>query len=64
MIDYMNEHYGDKYHFQYSTPGNYVDAVANLNVTWPVKTDDMFPYSDNANGYWTGYFSSRPNDKA
>jgi len=24
----------------------------------------MFPYADNENSYWTGYFSSRANDKA
>ena len=23
----------------------------------------MFPYSDNLNDYWTGYFTSRPNSK-
>jgi len=23
----------------------------------------MFPYSDNPDAYWTGYFTSRPNDK-
>lgn len=33
------------------------------NVKFPVKTDDGFPYSDNDNAYWTGYFTSRPTDK-
>ena len=32
-------------------------------MEWPNKTDDLFPYSDTKNAYWTGYFSSRPNDK-
>lgn len=63
MIAYMNEHYGDKYHFKYSTPSNYVDAVAKRDVTWPAKYDDMMPYSDTPDSYWTGYFSSRANDK-
>jgi hypothetical protein len=63
MIDYMNANYNDTYIFKYSTPSKYVDAVAKYNVKWPTKYDDMFPYSDNPDGYWTGYFSSRANDK-
>lgn len=64
MIEYMNEHHSDKYLLRYSTPSDYIDAVAKqTNVTWPTKYDDMFPYSDNADSYWTGYFTSRPNDK-
>ena len=46
MIQYMNTHHSDKYHFRYSTPSDYVDAVAALDVEWPTKYDDMFPYSD------------------
>lgn len=64
MIEYMNANFGDKYHFQYSTPSNYVDAINALNISWPAKYDDMFPYSDNPDGYWTGYFTSRPNHKS
>jgi lysosomal alpha-mannosidase len=63
MIAYMNENYGEKYHFRYSTPSDYVDAVAKHDVKWPTKYDDMFPYSDSPDSYWTGYFSSRANDK-
>lgn len=63
MIAWMNEHHSDKFHFRYSTPGDYVDAVAKHNVTWPTKSDDMFPYSDGPDAYWTGYYSSRPNRK-
>lgn len=63
MIEYMNENYKDKYNFFYSTPSMYVDALATYNVSFPTKYDDMFPYSDNPDSYWTGYFSSRPNDK-
>lgn len=63
MIEYMNTHHGDRYHLKYSTPSDYVDAVFKHNVSWPTKYDDMFPYADNPDAYWTGYFSSRPNDK-
>jgi hypothetical protein len=63
MIAYMNANYADKYEFKYSTPSNYVDALASLNVTWPTKYDDLFPYQDNPSSFWTGYFSSRANAK-
>ena len=63
MIEYMNEHHSDKYFFRYSTPSEYVDALNKHNVTWPTKYDDMFPYADHPDAYWTGYFSSRANDK-
>jgi len=63
MIEYMNENYGDKFNLFYSTPSAYVDAVNSYNVTWPTKYDDMFPYADAADSVWSGYFSSRPNDK-
>lgn len=47
----------------YSTPSMYIDAVAKEDIEWPTKYDDMFPYANDENSYWTGYFSSRANDK-
>ncbi|KAK9090007.1 hypothetical protein Sjap_023184 [Stephania japonica] len=44
----------------YSTPSIYTDAKYATKESWPVKTDDYFPYADRANAYWTGYFTSRP----
>ncbi|KAG1370202.1 alpha-mannosidase [Cocos nucifera] len=44
----------------YSTPSIYTDAKYAANESWPLKTDDFFPYADNPNAYWTGYFTSRP----
>ncbi|XP_071696221.1 alpha-mannosidase-like [Rutidosis leptorrhynchoides] len=44
----------------YSTPSLYTDAKLASNVTWPLKTDDYFPYADGKDSYWTGYFTSRP----
>ena len=64
MIEYMNTHHSDKYHFKYSTPSNYADALAKKNVSWPTKYDDMFPYGDGPDAYWTGYFTARPNHKS
>ena len=47
----------------YSTPGIYLDAIKAQNLSYPVKYDDMFPYADGDNDYWTGYFTSRANSK-
>lgn len=59
LIEYFNEHNTANITLLYSTPGKFVDKAHAQNVTWPVKYDDMFPYSDNPQDFWTGYFSSR-----
>ncbi len=45
LIKYINENFGDQFNLFYSTPSMYVDALAQLDVEWPTKYDDMFPYS-------------------
>jgi len=37
MIKYMNENYGDKYLFKYSTPSDYIDAIQKHDVELPTK---------------------------
>ena len=64
MIEYMNAHFSDKYVFKYATPSDYVDAINELDHTWPSKSDDLFPYGDVGDSWWVGYFSSRPNAKS
>ena len=65
LINYFNENVGLENNIEliYSTPSMYVDAIAAENIEWPTKYDDLFPYADDENSYWTGYFSSRANDK-
>jgi lysosomal alpha-mannosidase len=65
LIDYYNEHIGQYANVEliFSTPSMYVDAVHAEGLTWVTKYDDMFPYADDENSYWTGFFSSRANSK-
>jgi hypothetical protein len=65
MIGYWNENMVEatNIQLQYSTPSMYVDAIAAENIKWPTKYDDILPYADNSASFWTGYFSSRANDK-
>ncbi|KAG5394876.1 hypothetical protein IGI04_024839 [Brassica rapa subsp. trilocularis] len=58
FIHYVNK--DGRLNVLYSTPSIYTDAKYAANESWPLKTDDFFPYADKPNAYWTGYFTSRP----
>ncbi|CAB4275520.1 unnamed protein product [Prunus armeniaca] len=58
LIHYVNK--DGRVNALYSTPSIYTDAKYATNESWPIKTDDFFPYADRTNAYWTGYFTSRP----
>ncbi|KAG5050832.1 hypothetical protein JHK87_003030 [Glycine soja] len=58
LIHYVNK--DGRVNALYSTPSIYTNAKNAANQTWPLKTDDYFPYADSRNAYWTGYFTSRP----
>ncbi|EEF51696.1 probable alpha-mannosidase At5g13980 [Ricinus communis] len=58
FIHYVNQ--DGRVNAFYSTPSIYTDAKYAANESWPLKTDDYFPYADDVNAYWTGYFTSRP----
>ena len=44
----------------YSTPTQYLQAKLRSNISWPLKTDDLFPYGDGPHTMWTGFYTSRP----
>lgn len=61
LIHYVNQ--DGRVNALYSTPSIYTDAKYAAKESWPLKTDDYFPYADRINAYWTGYFASRPGIK-
>ena len=61
-IKYFNETYDDITRL-YSTPSEYINALKKEDIKWPVRYDDMFPYADQTDDYWTGYFTSRADYK-
>ena len=63
LIKYVNRRqatHASNINIFYSTPACYLHALNKANVTWPVKTDDFFPYAHRPHAFWTGYFTSRP----
>mmetsp|Transcript_34264 Transcript_34264/g.25339 ORF Transcript_34264/g.25339 Transcript_34264/m.25339 type:complete len:123 (-) Transcript_34264:1754-2122(-) len=62
LITYFNNKYPDVT-LLYSTPSQFVDALNDQDISWPTKYDDFFPYADYDVSMWTGYFTSRSNDK-
>ena len=41
-------------------PELYLDHSKNSSMHLPILSGDFYPYSDNSNDYWTGYFTTRP----
>ncbi len=52
LIHYANK--DGRVNVFYSSPDAYTDAKNSYNTSWPLKTDDFFPYADCATCYWTG----------
>lgn len=55
----------------YSTPSRFVQELSKINnnewnktgEVWPIRRDDMFPYAQNPDQFWTGYYTTRPHIK-
>ena len=52
LIHYINK--DGRINAFYSTPAEYVAVKHRYNHSWPLKTDDFFPYADCPVCYWTG----------
>ena len=59
LIDYINKRPSYGVTFKYSTPSDYLKAIRQEQATYPVKTDDFFPYADQPHAVWSGFFTSR-----
>lgn len=69
LVNEVKQH-PDKYPgvtLRYSTLSEYFTAVSResleRDVTFNVYRGDFFPYADNEESYWTGYYSTRPHLK-
>lgn len=59
LIGEINKgNYGVK--IQYATLSEYFDAVFAAKKDFPLYKGDFFPYADNSDSYWTGYYTTRP----
>ena len=67
IIKNINSNQGLGVHIRYSTLSEYFQAVHSdahrKSVAFPFHRGDFFPYADNGDSYWTGYYSTRPNLK-
>jgi hypothetical protein len=59
LIEHINSgNFGVK--IKYATLSEYFDAVFSTSTTFPLYKGDFFPYADNRDSYWTGYYTTRP----
>ncbi len=59
LINHIKKHPEWGVNIFYSTPSKYIRTIQKEKIPFPVKNDDFWPYADNENAYWTGYFVSR-----
>ncbi|KAG0415134.1 hypothetical protein HPB47_007687, partial [Ixodes persulcatus] len=63
MVNNVSRKKGRRVRMFYSTPLCYLASLHAANQSWPVFRGDLFPYADNPNRAWTGFYTSRPNLK-
>lgn len=59
----IKEFHHDEITLLYSTPSHFISEIQKQHIEWPTNYDDMFPYADHPDAFWSGYFSSRANSK-
>jgi hypothetical protein len=68
VIQAVNSQKNMNVHVRYSTLSEYFQAVyaeaTQKKINFPVYKLDFFPYADNGDSYWSGYYTTRPTLKA
>ena len=63
IIDLCNKNNQYNLTFQWSTPGEYIDALKQESIKWPVFQGELLNYYQEKWAFWVGYYSSRPTQK-
>ncbi|KAL0244362.1 hypothetical protein GEMRC1_008446 [Eukaryota sp. GEM-RC1] len=59
LIENINSRNDDVEIF-WSTPEMYLEAINKEKKEFPVFYNDFFPYADNSDSYWSGFYSTSP----
>ncbi|KAL0222279.1 hypothetical protein RCL1_002133 [Eukaryota sp. TZLM3-RCL] len=59
LMENINSRYSDV-EIKWSTPDKYLDDLLESKPNLPIFSGDFFPYADNSDSYWTGYYSTSP----
>jgi alpha-mannosidase len=56
-----NPHFYPNLNISFTTLSRFLKVIAKTDKKfYPIKKDDFFPYEDNIDDAWTGYFSTNP----
>jgi len=61
LIDYINQQRATwNVNIKFSTVSEYFDSVFQSKTQFTEYRGDFYPYADNEDSYWTGYYTTRP----
>lgn len=63
LIAYVNANNKVNMELIASTPQTYVNAIKAANISLPTQYNDLFPFSEKSEDFWSGFYSSRPTIK-
>jgi hypothetical protein len=60
LVEHINKNPRFGCAIRYSTASEYFAAVYKTKAEYPLFESDFFPYADNGDSFWTGYYTTRP----